>query len=225
MTPQWNLSQPLRFLHVIRDPLETIISSYHYHKAGKEAWTKQPLGDRKDQTACVTSLLDFCTHKVCDLLGGAPGAGLSLEQIFLRSNLEDGLYFSYLMFKFCRFPEWEEADVGYKSLVDSHEGMVLENVPMEWFHRAGTPEEFSTAVELFVDALGIPRSSATFCALRDRANPLQFDKSKGSAHSTSGTYDLGSEKRILLEMPEVCLEVQKWGRYFDYKWEYSEYCS
>jgi len=219
LLPRINLEDPFTFLHVVRHPLETVISAYHYHKQGIEDWTKDPFPTSFNFQWCFEDVMASCTLPYCASLQSQKR---SLMQIFSDFSLQHGLHFSYMLFKFCRFPKWKAVDLLLHNISISNPTISYHLVHFELWHHAESTEDFQQGLEKYLTYIGIDSSNKLWCDLLDIMKSRRLIN--GNAHSTMGTYDLEAEKNLLLSIPEVCEDIQKFSMQFDYHWNYGNHC-
>ena len=217
----------LIMINAIRDPLDTVLSGYNYHKRGDEPWTRQiisKMGRRCDFNFCTNfcwKLVQFMTDKYPQYLNK------SLNDIYKNEEIERGLIIEYQRYKQC---EYDQINGSYHMIKDvlipKYENDVEAGVGFVSVRLENFKESFNETLKLIMDVLGVLNDNDRNFLLEglEKHNiyqhKLRDDVDEMDIHATMGSYNKSEQIDVMLRDKERCLEMMILTKSLDYEWKY-----
>ena len=209
-------SKRMFILHSIRDPIDTVLSGYNYHKHTKEEWWIQ------QKIVDITHFADFCKSMKVFMMEEYPNlVNKSLQDIY---NLMDdiGIIIEYIRYKICEYKDicdiYQYMEYKLIPKYAANENMQFVNMRLENFKTS-----FNQTLKLMFDYLGVidrkDRSN-----LFDGLQILDFNRIKDDKHVTDGKYNKSAQIKLLLNDTTRCETLKKFTLSLDYLWKYQTYC-
>ena len=211
----------LVILNIIRNPIDTILSSYNYHKKAAELWTMVPIKELPKLLATFGEKWEnICTYDVFTNLSDIMGidymnTNVSIEILYNEILSEhQGIYFEFMRYSMCC---WYEIYDSYQHMtkiinMDKNVSWIGDKYDWDWIHAKQFRLEnfiidFNRTCNEFLDVFGIIESEHRnnlldkFQAWRydekDKNKMKKFSKAK---HVTMGSYDKQQQIEYLLQM-------------------------
>ena len=235
-------------IHSIRNPVDTILSAYNYHKTlTPEPVHKKHKFDnieqlnayRKKRESGIYSEQQYCFNHVFFDESSPLRLNESLQKTYTVQkvlqnvyNLSQGLEYEYHRFFCYDAKDIIETYISLKhvnvtSIVDGRDAeIVIKQVSMEQFH-----DDFNkTALEV-LDAMRIATEHDIRMLMDQFVKYNIADKSTMDSHHTliakhitQGHYDRDKQIKLLLRDQERCDTLKSMTELLDMQWKFSEYC-
>eukprot|EP01084_Bolivina_argentea_P225840 381574_1 len=198
---------------IIRDPVDTVLSGYNYHKTTNtigDKWVKKPITNISTLTLWG---LD------------ATYLNLSLQQIYKTYNLSIGIAAEYQQYKNVFSDINESYNIIDKVFKQQYKNNQLTHFKV--FRLETFQYDWDKNINELFDIIGIVNMKHRE-HLRNEINLLNIYHNKTKAmqnkHVTKGKYDKQKQLDILLLNNERCRILRQLTRDLDYKWKYSMHC-
>lgn len=210
--------QHLMILHIIRNPIDTILSGYNYHKRGDigEHWLFMTPSQLKRRTNFCWEMNDILYNLDQTLLNE------KILNIYNTMNLSIGIEIEYYRYIKCVFDEIYQSYYLIEQSISKYEDnnyIHLKNIKME-----DLMSNFNQTGLSILDNLGIIHEI-------DRNNIInllqQFDIKQTNTnitHITQGSYDKVEQINVLLSNIDRCQLLRNMTIKFNYHWIYNQYC-
>lgn len=234
-------------IHSIRDPVNTILSAYNYHKimSPEPEQTRHRFDNfshllkyRKDKKSFIHTEQQYCYNYMFFDKSSPLRLSKKLQQTYsvqsvLREvfNLSMGLTYEYTRF-FC-FDAWDIMDA-YHALKhlnitnvtkDRDEELIVKQVRMEQFH-----SHFNKTAYSVLNAMRIVHQDRQMLMnefvkynIHDNTT-VDSDHRLIARHITQGHYDKDQQIDVLLGNNDRCMNIKNMTYFLDMKWKYSDYC-
>eukprot|EP01084_Bolivina_argentea_P221205 374709_1 len=212
------------FIHVIRNPIDTILSAYNYHKQGKELWTHH------------TPLWYY--SETCEAMNISTNISLfTLYNEILTTEL--GIYVEY--YAYIEFL-WNEIYPSYRRLnylqkyYDFNYDYNLFHVKQ--FRLEDFKINFNKTCNEYMDVMGVLQNEDRQYLMKGfQAFSMNNPKRRAKKHLTIGTYNKTKQLQILLELnvsnvmsyhfqtsQQRCLILKEKTEILGYKWNFKHVC-
>ena len=210
-------------LNLIRDPVETVLSGYNYHRDCKESWTwALPINITRINHLCgnVIPYIESIDNRF---------VSYTLSKLYKSiANLSIGIDIEYYRFIQCEYPRivtsyeiMKKFEIKYLNQTRMH----LKNIRLEDFQI-----NFNATLNTIFDVLGIysdnneNRSILLDAFQESDLYHHNVTKGKQVEHITKGTYNKTQQINALLINKERCESLKNYTMTLDYVWKHNDYC-
>ena len=203
-------------LHLIRDPVDTILSGYNYHKITWENWTKTRIRAMRRRVDLCEAMDDVMERMDSSYLDD------TLQNIYNTNDVAVGLDIEYHRYILCAFPHIEDSYRFVKGIYDeigNTEYTHFWNLRLEHFQH-----DFNRTIQVILNALGVRGSDHMINLM---GGMQQFDVYGGHRAKrvvTTGSYNKTHQINVLLSNRARCLELKRRTLALDYKWKHWMFC-
>ena len=210
--------QHVVLVHLIRHPLDTILSGYNYHKVTWEKWTKTVIRTLRRRSDLCEALDAKLAQMNASLLDD------SLQHIYAAVPLSLGLDIEYQRFMLCAFPHMLESysfveNIDRRIKPSESKYTHVRNLRLESFER-----DFNATMQVILSMFGVLNARHRASLL----NALQafnvYEGHKAQRVVTSGSYDKQRQVAVLLADVQRCAGVKRAAALLDYQWTWTDYC-
>ena len=238
-------------LNIIRNPIDTILSAYNYHRNGQEQWNIIAISNITTIEAAYDNAASFyCSKNTLMRLmrerlkdedwrrfgDGVDINNITLQQLYSFSDLNVGIAFEYERYSYCCFDEiygsyheierlmMNETYMEHKKYNESL--MHLYNFRTEDF-----VQDYNGTVGILLDKIGIIWEKERIDFIDrfqeyDVHNPKAYTmkQKKKRHHITDGKFNKTLQREILLRDKERCAMLKKQTEMLDYNWTFKQFC-
>ena len=208
-------------LNIIRNPVDTILSSYNYHKKAPEIWIQVPLEDLPTlHTEYGEKWENICTYKIFANLTTLMGIdyvtnNVSVEILYNEILSEQqGIYFEFMRYSMCCWYEiWSSYEM-MDDIINMNDNVAWIGEDYDWdvmhakqFRLENFIIDFNKTCNEYLDVFGIlemehrnnlmNRFQAWQYDGNDKKKMKKFAKAK---HVTMGSYDKQKQIEYLLQI-------------------------
>merc|ERR1712228_375847 len=225
--------------HVIRDPIDMILSGFNYHLKANEKWLHKPLLKELQHRQSVSryqSKGNFTTETALHLLCSAQiifnliesndstnhMVNYTIQQIYNALDTKSGIYYEYKRFVKCNYDvDIHDSYLRIKELAN-YPNIGAANMRLESF-----ANHYNESCRKLLNMMQI-NDKLDQIKLLDAMS--QSDKSRApnkpsiNNHATDGTFDKQKQIEFLIEDRWRCLHLKNMTLLLDYTWKYSKYC-
>ena len=238
-------------LNIIRNPIDTILSAYNYHKNGREQWNRIAISNistiqaKYDNAVSLNCSMNILMRLMRERLkdedwqrfgDGVDIKNVTLQTLYTFSDLNVGIAFEYERYLYCCFDEihdsYHEIDrlMMDKALMDetgyNESLMHLYNFRTEDF-----VEDYNGTVGILLDKIGVIWKEERIDFIDkfqeyDINNPKSYTKreKKNRIHITDGKFNKTGQREILLRDNERCVVLKKQTELLNYSWAFKQFC-
>lgn len=201
-------------LNMIRDPIDTVLSGYNYHKITSEPWVRPKISNLRQFDDLCIKMINFIRKYYPFYMDK------SIKNIYLTEPLIKGIETEFYRYQICVFNRINTSyhiindELIPKYINDKTKGFA--NLKMEY--------DYNNMLQSIFDILGI-------FDIMDRKqilNKLKNVQSKvghtKNNHVTSGTYNKTKQIHALLNDNDKCIVMKQDTLYLNYDWKYNQYC-
>eukprot|EP01084_Bolivina_argentea_P010208 19011_1 len=216
-----NMKMHCVLFHMIRNPVDTILSGYNYHKITiKEKWVNKKIRTIKILHCCeklVEKLKDMNTYYLNN----------SLQKIYNMYDISVGIEIEYYRYSFC---EWNEIYRSYQEIkqkmmllkYNTNDYIHIRNMRLEQFY-----SEYNGTIQIVLNGLGIlqfeHRNNLLNILQKFNVKNVKYNV-KGDGHITKGRYNKTMQVNILLRDITRCVILKRKTELLGYLWTYHMYC-
>ena len=228
---QKNSQHHIVMLNIIRNPVDTVISAYNYHRKGSETWTQIPLHLISRQRFKYQERKEnICSEKLFLNLTESMGISTNISIKELYSNIlheSEGIRVEYLRYHNCCFQEIYSSYTRIKQLLqykDQNYGKWhFANLRSEDFQ-----QHFEESCNSLMDKLGIIEPADRAALMRKfkkfDLNALSAKQIERKQHITKGKFNKTKQIQLLLTDNHRCSLLKEQTISLEYFWNYSQFC-
>ena len=210
-------------LNIIRDPVDTVLSGYNYHKITNiEAWTAIKISTKRSRGPCH-EFKHFMQKNFIQYFDR------SFNDIYQNENISEGLKIEYYRYYFCNYPKingsYHTIEDVLKPKYKYDTSKVLKNIRLGSFKL-----DFNASLNVIFDAFGILdiENRNNLLNILQGANAYHSNGKKidkqTKKHMTDGKYDKNAQIDALLSDLILCQRLKIHTFSLGYPWKYEHYC-